>query len=441
MKADLWRLAAVMIASLILGLMTGQVLVCLLAGLSGFMYWQYRALRQLMLWLRGRSDQVPPDTPSLVDEIAREFEYQSSKQQQRKQKLSSLLKRFQEAISALPDAVVVLGEHDEIEWANEKALKYVGVRWPQDSGQRISNLVRYPKLVTFLANRNKPNAERRIEIVSPVNRGLRIEIRIAPYGEHQRLLVARNITRIHRANKMRSDFIANASHELRTPLTVIAGYLEAFSDDDEGSPNLWQTQIDRMRKQTDRMRRLIEDLLQLASLESEMTNEQHEEVRVAEMLENISREAQDLSGMMNHKFIIEADPTLYLKGHYKEVHSAFSNIVFNAIKYSPEKADIEIKWFREESGACFEVRDYGEGIDEKHIPRLTERFYRVDEGRSREQGGTGLGLAIVKHVLVRHQAQLEITSERGKGSTFSCRFPEQVLVEKPDGDAFKTLSA
>ena len=441
MKADFWRLVAVMIASLALGLITGQVLVCLLAGLSGFMYWQYRALRQLMLWLRGRSDQVPPDSPSLVDEIAREFEYQGSKQQQRKQKLSSLLKRFQEAIAALPDAVVVLGEHDEIEWANEKALKYIGVQWPQDSGQRISNLVRYPKLVAFMANRNKPDAERRIEIVSPVNRELRIEIRIAPYGESQRLLVARNITRIHRANQMRSDFIANASHELRTPLTVISGYLEAFADDGEGSPELWQTQIDRMRKQTNRMRRLIEDLLKLASLESELDNEHHEEVNVAEMLETISREAQELSGIMNHNIIIEADPDLWLNGRYKELHSAFSNIVFNAIKYSPEKADIEINWSRDDAGACFKVRDYGEGIDEKHIPRLTERFYRVDEGRSREQGGTGLGLAIVKHVLARHQAQLDIASERGKGSTFACKFPEQVVVEKPERKLLKSLSA
>ncbi|NKB36152.1 MAG: phosphate regulon sensor histidine kinase PhoR [Gammaproteobacteria bacterium] len=441
MKEDFWRLLAIVIFSFLLGLLTGHILLCLLIGLAGFMYWQYRALRQLMLWLHGRSAQVPPDTPSLVDEIAREFEYQGLQQQHHKQKLSGMLKRFQEAISALPDAVVALGEHDEIEWANEKAQNYIGVKWPQDSGQRISNLVRYPKLVALLANKSEINLARRIEIISPVNQNLRIEVRIAPYGENQRLLVARNITRIHRANQMRSDFIANASHELRTPLTVVAGYLEAFGNDDEGSPDLWREQIERMRKQTTRMQRLIDDLLRLASLESEIDQESHDEVNITDLIEIIAREAKDLSGKLSHKIVVKANPDLWLKGRYKELHSAFSNIVFNAIKYSPEKANIEISWYRDENGAHFSVRDHGDGIAAEHIPRLTERFYRVDEGRSREKGGTGLGLAIVKHVLARHEASLHIDSEHGDGSIFRCDFPEKAIIDKSATPLPESLSA
>ncbi len=441
MKEDFWRLLVLMFFSLVLGLLTGHILLCLLIGLAGFMYWQYRALRQLMLWLHGRSDQVPPETPGTVDQIAREFEYQTAQQQQHKQKLSAMLKRFQETISALPDAVVALGEHDEIEWANEKAQKYIGVKWPQDSGQRISNLVRTPKLVALLANKSETNIARRIEIISPLDQSLRIEIRIAPYGENQRLLVGRNITRIHRANQMRSDFIANASHELRTPLTVVAGYLEVFANDDEGSPAQWQQQIERMRIQTTRMQKLIDDLLRLASLESEIEHESHDEINMPDLIESITREAKDLSGKQSHNIIVRTDKNLWLKGRYKELHSALSNIVFNAIKYSPEQANIEIDWYRDEHGAHFAVRDYGEGIAAEHIPRLTERFYRVDAGRSREMGGTGLGLAIVKHVLARHQASLHVESEHGHGSFFRCDFPEDAIIDKSEKQEPEYLSA
>jgi two-component system phosphate regulon sensor histidine kinase PhoR len=430
MKEDLWRLLAVMGGSFLIGLLTGQILLCLLVGLSGYVYWQYRAFKQLLLWLQKRSTHKAPEHSGLVDHIAREFDYRRSRHNKRKKKLSNYLKRFQKAVAALPDAVVVLGEHDKIEWANEKALTYIGIRWPQDSNQRISNLIRYPELLTFLEDVSKQTPEKRIEIVAPANAELRLEIRVSPYGNNQRLLVARNITKLHRINQMRTDFIANASHELRTPLTVISGYLEAFSDDDSGSPTIWQGQITRMRKQADRMRNMIESLLKLASLESEQKSSPAEKINVPDMITAICQEAIDLSdGIHPHKISVNVDPELWLTGDDKDLHSAFSNLIFNAVKYSPEGTEIQIDWYQDDEGAHFSASDSGEGIAPEHISRLTERFYRVDPGRSREKGGTGLGLAIVKHVLVKHRATLEIESVVGKGSTFRCNFPPDLITQ------------
>ena len=434
MKDDLWRLLSVMCASLGIGLVTGQVLVCLLAGLAGYVYWQYRIFKELLKWLHRRGDNEPPEASGLVDEIAREFDYLRSHHSQRKQKLSGFLKRFQEASAALPDAIVILGEQDKIEWANKKARKYFGVRWPQDAGQRISNLIRYPEMIGFMDDSFPQSPNHRLEIISPVNKHLRLEIRIAPYGENQRLLVARNITRLHRINQMRSDFIANASHELRTPLTVIAGYLEAIGNENEETTQVGQTQLKQMRSQTDRMRRLIEDLLKLASLESEKEPEEKEELEITAMIEAISRDAQDLSGEMAHKITTDSDAGLCLIGNRKEIHSAFSNLVFNAVQYSPAEAEIRIKWYNDNKGAHFEVTNTGDGIDAVHLPRLTERFYRVDASRSREKGGTGLGLAIVKHTLARHKAKLKINSEPGVSTSFRCDFPAFAVINNQAGD-------
>jgi two-component system, OmpR family, phosphate regulon sensor histidine kinase PhoR len=434
MKDDLWRLLAVMSTSLLIGIFTGQVLLCLFTGLAGYVYWQYRAFKQLLVWLHRGSENEAPEGSGLVDEIAREFDYLRSRHAQRKQKLSGFLKRFQRAVAALPDAIVVLGEHDKIEWANEKALKYIGIRWPQDSEQRISNLVRYPELLSFLEGVSRQTPEKRIEIIAPTDTNLRLEIRVSPYGENQRLLVARNITKLHRINQMRTDFISNASHELRTPLTVVSGYLESFSDDENGSPEIWQDQIKRMRRQTDRMRRLIEDLLKLASLESEQKPNALDSINVPEVIASIRQEAIDLSGAFTHKITVNVDPLLKISGNSNDLRSAFSNLVFNAVKYSPKESEIKIDWFKDKSGAHFSVNDSGEGIAADHISRLTERFYRVDPGRSREQGGTGLGLAIVKHILVRHKAKLEIESIPGKGSTFQCDFPSESIVSELESE-------
>ncbi|HKK16737.1 MAG TPA: phosphate regulon sensor histidine kinase PhoR [Gammaproteobacteria bacterium] len=431
MKEDIWRFTGVLLFSLVTGILTGQVALCLLAGCLLYLFWQYRLFRQILIWLQTHDDSKSPESPGLIDAICREIDYLKERQRLRNQSLADYLKRYQEASAALPDAIVILRENGVIEWANDKANEYLGIRWPQDNMQRINNLIRHPEIAAFLNKagiyRNRDNLQHE----SPVNPELALEFRLVPYGEHHKLLMARDITSIQRINQMRKDFIANASHELRSPLTVISGYLEGFASDDD-FPAAFKSQVEQMRKQSERMQRLIEDLLTLSSLESRERKEQDEVVHLPELLATVYQEAQTLGDITGHVLYLETDPDLWLKGSQRELYSAFSNLVFNAVQHTPANGVIRIRWYADEKGAHFEVEDNGPGIPAEHIPRITERFYRVDKGRSRERGGTGLGLAIVKHVLVRHQAHLQIESQVGSGSKFMCHFPKKMLVNRHD---------
>ncbi|MBL1142056.1 MAG: phosphate regulon sensor histidine kinase PhoR [Proteobacteria bacterium] len=427
MKYDFWRFISVLFLSVLIGAVTGYFFQCIVIGLLLSTWWQYKMFSDILVWLQKRSETNGPSQSGLVDEICREIDYLKKRNKSRKKKLSGFLKRFQKAARALPDAVIVLGEQSEIEWANEKAQEYLGIHWPKDSGLRLSNLARYPKLIRYL-NSNEEELQKGLQIASPVNNKLVLEIRISPYGNTQKLLVARDITAISRINQMRRDFIANASHELRTPLTVISGYLEGFVDDKE-CPEQWVHHIQQMRSQTLRMQNLIEDLMQLSGLEADSGQSAKETIPIPDMLLAIVDEAKSLSGFMGHKITLDAESSLYLKANQREIYSVFSNLVFNAVQYTPENGNIDIKWHKDEEGAHFSVRDNGLGIAAEHIPRLTERFYRIDKGRSREKGGTGLGLAIVKHALARHEGELHIESEMGKGSLFRCDLPASLVVE------------
>lgn len=429
MREDLWRFTGIFLFSLLFGLLLNQVTVCLTAGLLAFIIWNYRLLQQVHYWLQNKSDTNPPELPGIIDAICREIDFLKGRHKQRTQKLSGFLKRFQDTTSALPDAVVVLGEAGVIEWANDKAKDYLGVCWPQDRRQRIFNLIRNPELHDFMTS-EQGRSGNWLHLESPVNSRQILEIRIVPYGGDRKLLVARDITSIYRNNQMRKDFIANASHELRTPLTVISGYLEGLDDEPNLLPPELLAQIKQMRRQTGRMQRLIEDLLTLSELETASQYTEGETVWVPDLLFSIYQEAQGLSGLMEHIFYLESDPDLCVRGSQRELYSAFSNLVFNAIQHTPEHGIIKIRWYADADGAHFEVTDNGEGIAPEHIPRITERFYRVDRGRSRVKGGTGLGLAIVKHVLVHHGGKLHIDSHVGKGSTFRCDFPDRITVYK-----------
>lgn len=426
MKYDLWRFLGVILLSALIGFVSGYFLHCLVIGLLLFIWWQYKEYSKILIWLQKKQETGGPSQSGLIDEICREIDYLRDRNKSRKQKLSGYLKRFQEATRALPDAVIVLGEHNEIEWANVKAREYIGINWPKDSGLRFSNLVRYPKLIKYL-NSSDDELQKGLQISSPLDSKLILEVRLSAYGDTQKLLVARDVTAFSRINQMRRDFIANASHELRTPLTVISGYLEGFADDDE-CPRQWVSYIQQMRSQTSRMQNLIEDLLQLSGLEDKSAEKTKETVPVPEVLSLIVNEAKTVSGFMQHQINLNADPNLYLEMNQREIHSIFSNLVFNAVQYTPENSSIDIEWYQDGRGAHFSVRDNGHGIEAEHIPRLTERFYRVDKGRSREKGGTGLGLAIVKHALARYGAELIIESEIGRGSVFRCFFPETLII-------------
>lgn len=429
MGPDLRRLACAVILSIVAGLLVGKVFLCLSLGIFICLVWQYRALKRLGRFLRDGNRQDLPDAPGVINEIIRQIDFLRAQHEQREEKLTGGLARFQEATEALPDAVIVMDAYGLIEWANEKAFEYLEVRCPRDNGRRFSNLVRHPELADYLANVYNDKLRESLIISSPVNTDISLEIRITRFAESSILLVARNVTDIQRANRIRKDFIANASHELRTPLTVIAGYLEVFDNEDDDHPQERRLQVKKMRVQADRMQNLLEDLLKLSQLEGDTSSSVDDEVNMGKLISVIHDEAQTLSGAQGHVFFLDIDPEMMLKGDKNNLYSAISNVVFNAVQYTPPGGEIRIKWRRIDEVACLEVADSGEGIPQEHINRVTERFYRVDKGRSRKKGGTGLGLAIVKHVMVQHGAQLKIDSEPGRGTTVRCFFPGHRVID------------
>jgi len=433
LKHDIYRVGGVLLISLLIGLVMGRIFTCLFLGLLIYVYWQHQKLRALLDWMRRRRDSEAPYVPGVLDAITNQYEQLRNRHKKSKIKLSTYLQRFKQATQSLPDAVVVLGENDEIEWANSKARDYLGIRNPQDKNQRIVNLIRHPNLARFMKeiDHNDHKFEKSLELISPVNKDMHLELRLVFFGGAGKLLVARDITKIYRINRMRTDFIANASHELRTPLTVISGYLESFEDDyNEIEAPATTARIRQMRKQAERMKRLIEDLLKLSSLETTEHINQREPVRLPDLLNGIIDEARVISGEIKHEFRIQVDPDLWIEGDRNQIYSAIANVVNNAVQHTADKGIITLRWFLGDTGPVFEVIDTGEGISAEHIPRVTERFYRVDSGRSREKGGTGLGLAIVKHILARHNARLEVESEPGKGSTFRFCFPTSLVLRK-----------
>lgn len=433
MNQDIYRISVVLAVALLVGYLSDQMAFSLFAGFLAYAYWESVLLSRLLKWMRRRRIADAPEDEGLVGIIAMQYDDLRDRHRKQKRRLASYLKRFKEATQALPDAIVVLGTNDEIEWANSKSGDYLGIRYPQDRGQRLINLFRHPALVSLMKEtRGKnPGMEKSLELVAPNNQDMHLELRLISYGDSGKLLVARDVTTIFRISRMRTDFIANASHELRTPLTVISGYLESFEDDfTEEEDKQMRSKIRQMRVQAERMRRLIEDLLKLSTLETAESQSVREPVRVPDLLKSIVVEARAISGILKYDFQFEVDDELWIEGDRNQIYSAISNVIFNAVQHTGDHAQITLRWFADSKGAFLEVIDTGEGISAEHLPRLTERFYRVDRGRSREKGGTGLGLAIVKHILSRHQARLEIESTPGVGSIFRLCFPTTLILRK-----------
>ncbi|MFU8839007.1 MAG: phosphate regulon sensor histidine kinase PhoR [Thiohalomonadaceae bacterium] len=404
----------------------GYPLTAMLLVLGGYFIWHLRNMYRLYHWLRGHRFH-PPEASGIWGEILDMIYRLQVRHRQRKRRLSGLIKRFQAATEAMPDATVILDDYGAIEWFNAAAEQQLALQPGRDQGQRIINLIRYPQFKHYLEE-DSPTLP--LRMAAPGDPGLMLSVRVVPYGSRQRLLIARDITQQLKLENMRRDFVANVSHELRTPLTVVNGFLETLNDDDTAQypPHLARS-LELMAQQTSRMQHLVEDLLLLSRLETDRNAPPHEPVRVAAMLAMIREAVEPLIEQKDQQLHIQADQALFIYGAEKELYSAFSNLITNAVRYTQDGGEISVHWYQDGKGTHFEVRDNGQGIAPQHIPRLTERFYRADTGRSREVGGTGLGLAIVKHVLNRHQAALRISSTQGKGSTFSCDFPENLLVE------------
>jgi two-component system phosphate regulon sensor histidine kinase PhoR len=383
-------------------------------------------LRQLLLlWRLARFVQrqhrlAPPFPAGLWGEIYRALgRYQQRARKGRKRQLR-FQRRFREAANSVPDALVVLSKSQQIEWANPAAAALLGVHWPTDEGRLFTAVCEQPGLAEYL---DGEDYARPLEVAAEHNQSIMLSIRVAPFGERkrQRLVVGRDITKIFHLNMIRRDFVANASHELRTPLTVIAGFVENLSSS-ALTPEPHRRPLSLMENQTNRMRSIIEDLLTLSRLEMQDTTPNLAPVNMAREIEQVVADARTLSDG-KHDIAVDVDADLMLIGNQSELRSAVSNLVFNAVKHTPAGSHVHVSWRNEADTPVLRVSDDGPGIGPEHIPRITERFYRVDKARSRASGGTGLGLAIVKHVLSRHDAELSIASDPGRGTSFSCRFP------------------
>ena len=324
---------------------------------------------------------------------------------------------FRKFTDAFPDATLLLDAKDCITWCNQAAIAALKFRMPEDLGLAVTNLVRHSEFSKWLQDKRQPF--RNLEMPSPADDNIWLQLTAVPLQDEERLLILRDITSIHNVEQMRRDFVANISHELRTPVTVLMGYLEIMKDHQSEDV---ATVAERMLGQASKMKDLLDDLLELSRLQSQGHNIERKEVDMSALLSQLREQAEELS-RSRHKLVFEAEPNLKLEGAAANLESAFRNLIFNAIHYTPDGGRITVQWKSSPSGPVFSVSDTGIGIPQRHIPRLTERFYRVSPDRSRQSGGTGLGLAIVKHVLNAHDAQLVIKSELGEGSVFSCQFP------------------
>jgi two-component system phosphate regulon sensor histidine kinase PhoR len=354
------------------------------------------------------------------------YNYEHERALRAKREYRRLLKEIRRSTDAMPDGAVILDEDNQIVMCNKAAKRLGGLKRKKDRGQRVDNILRDPKLAELL---HSGVFAQEIEIPSPVKDEAWLNCRVVPYGANQKLLFLRDITERIRLTKMRRDFVANASHELRSPLTVISGYLESLSED-PGLEKNWGQPIRQMQQQAQRMNTVVSELLELSRLESAGPASTDEVVDVTGLLSAAKKSYAGQEGVAEIEVISESSAQLLAAGN--EIESVISNLLSNAVRHTPADGRITLAWSVYEKGAEIVVTDTGEGIPAEQIPRLTERFFRVHRGRPREDGGVGLGLAIVKHVLGRHDAELSITSDLGKGSEFRCRFPaERVVLEPP----------
>ncbi len=417
-----WTLAVVRIAILLaiaalLGLVFGRMALWLAIVLGGMLAAQYVNLFRLQRWIRHRADEEPPELRGIWGDVVGLISRLYRRKKFHKRRVTQLFREFRRLSAALPDGVVLLSPALEILWFNRTAASLLGLRRKQDAGLPIANLLRQPEFIEYLRRPAAPG------VVLRMRSGESFLLLVVIPAGGQFLMLARDVTREARLEEMRKDFVANASHELRSPLTVIAGYLDQLAEDAELDAE-WREPVGDMRRQAERMREIVDDLLELSRLESTGEEAPYASVDMATLLERLVSEAR-ASAPSAARFALELDRALLLKGGESELHSIAWNLICNAVKYTPATGTITIRWRRTGTGAELVVQDTGIGIAPEHLPRLTERFYRVDRGRARTKGGSGLGLSIVKHALQRHGGRLEVQSEEGRGSTFTAAFPSR----------------
>lgn len=404
----LWGIFSVAVA---LGFLVGLLLLLLIRHI-----WQ---LFKLERWLTDAKIENVPEAFDLWEEAFAKLYKMVRKHNQTKQELAAELKHIEQATAALPEGVVILNAMNRIEWFNPLAEQHFGLRAHYDTLQDITYLVRQPDFIDYL----QTNDFTQPLVMHPArHEEMVLSIKLIAYGDNKRLLISRDITQLERIETMRRDFVANVSHELRTPLTVVTGFVENLQDMDELNPHQVRHALRLVAEQTERMSHLVADLLTLSRLENDQTPLSEEEIEMDSLLETVYQDGLLLSHG-RHTLHLESNGVQKLLGNRDALRSAFSNLVSNAIRYTPAGGEVTLRWRTRAEQPVFSVQDNGIGIAAHHLPRLTERFYRVELSRSRETGGTGLGLAIVQRIALRHQAKLEILSEEGKGSEFLLIFP------------------
>lgn len=427
-QKEIKRLLIVLLAVGVVGALIGQLAPALLLALVIYCAYNLFQLRRMYQWLaQGPSSNksAPPESIGLWGDIFDGI-YRLQKQERKASAyLEGIINKAQESSAALEMAVIVIDKQNNLDWWNRASEGMLGLKYPQDRNLAVTNLIRNPSFAEYFGTENYDEP---LKINAPGDNSKVLEFQIALFGEHERLMIVRDVTQFHRLESMRKDFVGNVSHELGTPITVIKGYLETIIDNIDSLDEKWRKPMRQMHQQSNRMESIVRDLLLLSSLETRTLGKQQDEIALAALLAEIKNDTQSIFDTRSHEFIIDCPDEIVLKGARSELYSAISNLAVNAAKYTPDNGVVVIKTHRSGDAIYIEVIDNGIGIEAEHIPRLTERFYRVDSSRSSDTGGTGLGLAIVKHILARHDGELEISSEIGQGSTFKCRLPIARLV-------------
>lgn len=412
----------------LVGFYFGEPLYGLLVGLVAYLWWTLIQARRLYQWLGNPSaSDEAPQSIGLWGDIFDNLHKLNRNHLLTQDRLRARINRVQESTNAMRDGVIMTDARGAMEWWNGSAEYLLGFRRSTDQGQYIHNLIRNPAFKAYFDARDYREP---LEINSPAKPHIHLQIQISLFGDDDRLIVAKDVTRLYQLEQMRRDFVGNVSHEMRTPLTVISGYLETLVDHGEELPPKWRRAINTMAAQASRMEALITDLILLSRIETGEHTVDDTLTDVDALLNQICHDARALSGDKGHQISVQISDHRLLQGDESQLRSAFSNLVFNAVKYTPAGGAITVAWSTNREGAHLSVKDTGIGIDPIHIPRLTERFYRAAPSRHKDTGGTGLGLAIVKHVLINHDGNLEIRSKVGEGSEFICHFPRERLVER-----------
>jgi two-component system phosphate regulon sensor histidine kinase PhoR len=437
----LWRLGAVLLLGVVLSPALGGLANGMLLVLVPYVAWHIYNLYLVERWLRSGNISDVPDSWGVWRAIFDRIYRLQQAERLRQRELGRIVRRFRKSSSALPDGVVVLDDAFRIDWFNDAAKILLSLKKKKDTGQRISNLVRDPRFVDYLT---EGDYSRPVEIGVPDQPGAVLSLQIVPYDSDQYLLTVRNVSRLHKLEQLRRDFVANASHELRTPLTVMRGYVDALDDEVETLPPHWQKAWQAVAKQTNHMQRLVRDLMVTLRLEDKLLSGRDQIIDMQRLCDDATQELKALAGP-DIELVLKVDARLMLRGDVTEIQSIVGNLVGNAINYMPQDYEsgqgvVKLKWQANNKGAVLVVSDNGAGIAKKHLAHITERFYRVDNRPGRIQQGTGLGLTIVTQALRRHGGKLSVKSKVGQGTVFKCQFPKARVLTATDNNLLKTGS-